>query len=76
MWLAVARSPGSCLLLVALILPTHTMPSVAQPSLPLGGGELCGVVGALRLVQPVLSVVCVRLARKMRKQSDVDERTK
>mgnify|MGYP001811024383 CR=1 FL=1 len=29
------------------------------------------VVGVLRLVQPVLSMVCVRLARKVRKHIDI-----
>jgi hypothetical protein len=50
---------------VFFILPTHTIPSVVQLSLLLGGGEWC-VVWLMRCgwFRPVLSMVCGCLARK------------
>jgi hypothetical protein len=69
MWLAVARSSGPCLLLTAFDLAvTHNALCCSAQS-SLGRGRVVGVVDASRLVQPVLSTVCVRLARKMRKQN-------
>jgi hypothetical protein len=73
MWLAVAHSYGLYLLLDGFDLAVTHNASCCSAQSSLGRARVVCVVDALCLVQPVLSTVCVRLARKMRKQS-VDER--